>query len=239
MVELAGGCVCCSLLGEFEAALNDIIQTVAPENIVLEATGVAEPEGLVFDIERNVPVVRLDGVISVMDADGLRKYPSLGHSTRVQIKSSDLLLLNKIDLVSETDLPTLEGKLRQVNETAPVLRTRRCQVDTDLLFGIGRERKVQPPRHEHQLEFDSFSYSSSFSINRSQFEEFVAGLPSSVYRAKGFIRFLEGTQLFNYVTGRCDFEPFALARTELVFIGKQLASQREAILARLKACELH
>src|ERR671932_748292 len=46
MAELAGGCVCCSLLGEFEAAVNEIIETAQPERIVVETTGVAEPEAL-------------------------------------------------------------------------------------------------------------------------------------------------------------------------------------------------
>lgn len=237
VAELAGGCVCCSLLGEFEAAVNELIETVAPENMVLEATGVAEPGALAFDIEQNLPQVRLDGVISVMDADGLLKYPSLGHTTRVQIESADLLLLNKVDLVSERDLPRLESKLRQVNETAPILRTRRCMVDTDLLFGLGREKEVRPTPPRHQLEFDSFGYRSPATLNREQFEQFVASLAPAVYRAKGFIRFPEGPLLFNYVAGRWEFEPFARDGTELVFIGQQLAPKREAILAQLKACE--
>src|ERR1700731_4252753 len=55
LVELAGGCVCCSLIGEFEAAVNEIIEIAAPSNIVLETTGVAEPEALVFDIEERLP----------------------------------------------------------------------------------------------------------------------------------------------------------------------------------------
>ena len=44
IAELGGGCVCCSLLGEFEAAVNEIIEKVAPEMIVVETTGLAEPE---------------------------------------------------------------------------------------------------------------------------------------------------------------------------------------------------
>src|SRR6266446_8642661 len=63
IAELAGGCVCCSLLGEFEAAVNELIDRVDPEQIVLETTGVAEPGALTFDIEENLPRVRLDGVI--------------------------------------------------------------------------------------------------------------------------------------------------------------------------------
>ena len=49
--ELGGGCVCCSLLGEFEAAVTEILEKVAPEIIVVETTGLAEPEALVFNIQ--------------------------------------------------------------------------------------------------------------------------------------------------------------------------------------------
>jgi len=51
------GCVCCSLLGEFEAAVDEIIATVNPDHIVVETTGVAEPDALVFDIQESLPQV--------------------------------------------------------------------------------------------------------------------------------------------------------------------------------------
>src|SRR2546430_12441261 len=99
IAELGGGCVCCSLLGEFEAAVNEIIEKIAPERIVVETTGLAEPEALVFNIQEALPQCRLDGVVSVIDADMLIRFPELGHTTRLQIEGADILLLNKIDLV--------------------------------------------------------------------------------------------------------------------------------------------
>ena len=53
IAELGGGCVCCSLLGEFEMAVTEIIEKIAPEIIVVETTGLAEPETLVFWTEHN------------------------------------------------------------------------------------------------------------------------------------------------------------------------------------------
>jgi G3E family GTPase len=91
IAELGGGCVCCSLLGEFEAAIGEIIEKVAPDKIVVETTGLAEPEALVFNIQEALPQCRLDGVISVIDADMLVRFPELGHTTRLQIEADILL----------------------------------------------------------------------------------------------------------------------------------------------------
>ncbi|WP_444980548.1 CobW family GTP-binding protein [Microseira wollei] len=236
MADLGGGCVCCSLLGEFEAAVNEIIDSVAPDYIIVETTGVAEPDALVFDIQESLPTVRLDGVVTVMDADSIIKYPSIGHTTRIQIAAADTILLNKADLVSESELEQIEAKLRSINEIATILPTIRCKVDSDLLFGIGRER-VQPlPHHVHQPEFESFSYTSSANFNRDCFDDFVASLGTDVYRAKGFIRFEDRIYLFNFVAGRWELEPFEQDATELVFIGKQLLPKRAEIIERLKLC---
>jgi G3E family GTPase len=237
MADLGGGCVCCSLVGEFEAAVNEIIDTVDPDHIVVETTGVAEPDALAFDIQESLPNVRLDGVVTVIDADAMVKYPSVGHTMRMQIEAADTIILNKVDLVSESELNAIADKLHSLNEIASILRTKRGQVDTDLLFGIARERVEAQPHHVHQPEFDSFSYTSGATFDRQCFEEFADRLSTDVYRAKGFIRFTEGIFLFNFVAGRWDFEPFEQEGTQLVFIGKQLNERKEEILGRLKSCE--
>lgn len=237
MADLGGGCVCCSLLGEFEAAVYEIIDTVDPDRIVVETTGVAEPDALVFDIQESLTRVRLDGVVTLVDADAMVKYPSVGHTTRMQIEAADTILLNKIDLVSENDLAAIAEKLRSLNDVASIIRTQRGKVDPELLFGIGRERVQAPPHHVHQPEFDSFGYKTPATCDHLCFEEFADSLVTNVYRAKGFVRFPEGTYLFNFVAGRWELEPFAQEGTELVFIGKQVSTRKEEILSRLKLCE--
>ncbi|BAY45522.1 putative GTPase [Scytonema sp. HK-05] len=237
MADLGGGCVCCSLLGEFEAAVNEIIDTVDPDQMVVETTGVAEPDALVFDIQESLQRVRLDGVVTVIDADAMVKYPSVGHTTRIQIEAADTILLNKVDLVSESELQAIEKKLNSINEIASILHSVRGKVDPDLLFGIGRDRVQPPPHHVHQPEFDSFSYTTSATLNRQCFAEFADSLETDVYRAKGFVRFSEGIYLFNFVAGRWELEPFEQEATELVFIGKQLSERKAEIIGLLKKCE--
>jgi G3E family GTPase len=238
IAELDGGCVCCSLLGEFEATVKEVIDKVDPEMIVVETTGVAEPDALVFDIQETLPQTRLDGVITVADADALIKYPQLGYTTRMQIEAADTILLNKVDLVSSGELGQIQGKLHRLNEAAPILPTKRCQVDPDLLFGIARQGKMRRPAHIHQPAFESFSYTTGALLQRRCFEKFADHLSSRVYRAKGFVRFPEGTHLFNWVAGRWELEPFREEKTALVFIGQNLKSQGSAILDQLRNCEL-
>jgi len=239
IAELGGGCVCCSLLGEFEAAVNEIIEKIAPEIIIVETTGLAEPEALVFNIQEALPQCRLDGVVSVIDADMLVRFPELGHTTRLQIEGADILLLNKIDLVEPAQIGLLETKLHKINATATIIRTERCRSDPELLFGVPkpREKKVAQPKHEHQLEFESFTFRSDKTFSRDCFERFAQDLPATVTRAKGFVRLSDDAHLFNFVAGRWELEPFESAETQLVFIGKKIATEKERIVAVLRECE--
>ena len=239
IAELGGGCVCCSLLGEFEAAVTEIIKKVAPEIIIVETTGLAEPEALVFNIQEALPQCRLDGVISVIDADMLVRFPELGHTTRLQIEGADILLLNKIDLVDAKQIEPLETKLRKISPSAAIIRTERCRIDPELLFGIpqSREKKIAPPQHEHQPEFESFTITSDNLFSRDCFEHFADTLPANVIRAKGFVRFPDSVHLFNFVAGRWELEPFESQETQLVFIGKAVAAQKSVIVDALKKCE--
>jgi G3E family GTPase len=236
IAELGGGCVCCSLLGEFEAAVNEIIEKIAPERIVVETTGLAEPEALVFNIQEALPKCWLDGVVSVIDADMLIRFPEIGHTTRLQIEGADILLLNKIDLVEAAHIEPLKIKLREINPTAAIIRTERCRIDAELFFGGGHDKKVARPDHQHQAEFESFTFISQKIFSRSCFEGFANNLSASVFRAKGFIRFADGGKLFNLVAGRWELERFETAETQLVFIGRKIAREKEAILRALEAC---
>ena len=184
-----------------------------------------------------MPQCRLDGVVRVIDDDMLVRFPQLGHTTRLQIEGADILLLNKIDLIEQRQIEFLEMKPREINPTAAIVRTERCRIDPELLFGIGRERKVMPPEHKHQPEFESFTFTSDETFSRNCFEQFADGLPKSVYRAKGFVRFGDSSHLFNFVAGRWDLEPFESAETQLVFIGKGVLAEKKAITESLNKCQ--
>ncbi|MEM5786544.1 MAG: GTP-binding protein [Syntrophobacteraceae bacterium] len=238
IVELAGGCVCCSMTGEFEAAVREIMEKTAPELILVEATGVAESDALVFEVEDNLPEVRLDSVICIIDADVSVRHPQIGYTSRTQISSADLILINKVDLVTGVEAEQVTEQARKYNDHAFVIRTVNCEVDIRILFGLNPGGTRPHTKAIGSLEkIQSFSWESPRLLNREKFESFVRGLPQQVYRSKGFVRFPDGSRLFNYVAGRADFEPFSAETARLVFIGRNLDACRDEILEQLRNCE--
>jgi G3E family GTPase len=238
IVELAGGCVCCSMTGEFEAAVREIIEKIAPEMIVVEATGVAEADALVFEIEDNLPEVRLDAVICLVDAYLSIRHPHVGYTARTQIESADVVLINKVDLVTTDEVKEVEAQIRRFNETAVMFKTMGCDIDTNLLFGIDVARHPTGISHHGEAHFESFTFTTDAKLDEEKFRDLISNLPLSIYRAKGFVLLDGNSFLFNYVVGRADLEEMEADTTQLVFIGRNMEAERETILERLKECEV-
>ncbi len=232
IAELTGGCVCCSISGEFEAAVREIIERTRPEHIVVETTGVVDPESLVYDVLENMDYMRLDSVVCIVDSDGLARYPEIGMTSRKQIEMADIILLNKSDIVTKEQLAAVEEKVRGANSKALIRETVRCNVPVSLLFGVFAEKEAE--KHGHDTEgVESFALTSRKIVGRSLFEDFVSSM-KNIFRAKGFVNFGDGTYLFNYVNGRSDFEKWRKEETRLVFIGKdtgKVKSEAEKMLS--------
>ncbi len=236
------------MTGEFEAAVREIIETIGPDFIVVEATGVAESDALVFEVEDNLSQARLDSVVCIVDAYLGIRHPHIGYTSRTQVASADIILINKVDLVRPAEAETVEARVRKYNNRAVFLRTVNCSVDTNLLFGQtpgavgpparfaatsgGGRGSISTARQPH-----SFTWATEKTLDRAKFDELVRELPQALIRAKGFVRFEDGGRLFNYVAGRADFEEFNVDRTELVFIGHNLDRLRLEIENRLRGCE--
>ncbi len=245
MVELAGGCVCCSLTGEFDAAVREVIAKVRPDHIVLETTGVAEPDALAIDVQENLSEVRLDAVVTVVDADAFMRFPTLGHTGRVQIELADILLINKTDLVAEQQLHDIRQRLEEINDRATILEASHGQVEPSLLLDVrAGPRETAKLMHQHAPHTPAVQavvIESNRPIEEERFNEFVAGISPQVYRAKGFVVFSDGrTMLFNYVAGRHDLEEWESQRknTQIVCIGTNVEGEvHETLQDALSACE--
>jgi G3E family GTPase len=239
LIELPGGCVCCSLAGEFAQAVEELIAGADPELILVETTGVAEADALVLDIEENLPQVRLEAVVVVVDADACCRFPELGYAERSQIGVADLLLLNKADLVTPEQRAQVAARLRQVNPRAALVETCFGVLDFRLLAGPRPARPAPPaPGAHHAPPVESFAWEAPPDLSRRRFAAAVGAWPAQVYRAKGFVRLDGELCLFNYVAGRWQAEPAGQGRLGLVFIGPGVAGRREELIAGLEGCSL-
>jgi len=238
IVEISGGCVCCSLTNEFETAVREVVERIRPEGILVEATGAAETDSLVFRVQETLPEVRLDSVICVVDAYLSSRHPYVGYAARTQLQSADIILVNKIDLVTTQEVREVEAQIRRWNNTAFFFKTVGCDVDLKLLFGLDMERRTMVQSCRGEPSFQSFSYATEAPLDERMFRQMLPTLPASVFRAKGLIRFETESFLFNYVVGRADFESFPAERTHLVFIGRELERDRDSILRQLSSCEM-
>ena len=256
MVEFNNGCVCCTIDDyRFAIAVQQITQETKPDLLILETTGLADPNPVV-DRLKTASVAR-DSVITMVDAATFLTLSAEHEVLDAQVKAADFLVLNKIDLVTARARQKVEKRLRRLNRRALLLQASYGQVQTDLLFSTGvstyRARlqtagqtdSAQAAHHTHgQDGIQAFSYETRAPVDLYAFERFLQKLPSNVYRAKGLLQLTRGAfpHVFNFTCGRFDFHPLApeLARqfpTQGVFIGKDIHAYKDDIIGRFRACE--
>ncbi|KAJ7163357.1 CobW domain-containing protein [Mycena filopes] len=169
-LELANGCLCCSIKDTGIAAIEKLMQRKgAFDHILLETTGLADPGPIASLFWRNEEYasglgrdITLDGVICVVDAvfgpqqmEEDHASDTVGESLR-QIAGADILLLNKIDLASPGSVDTTAALLRGVNPAAPIYRTARAEIEVGRLLGVHAYAAAPafPPPHEHNHEHE-------------------------------------------------------------------------------------
>ena len=103
IVNLANGCVCCNIRDDLAAAVTDLMaRPEQPEYILLEASGVADPSGiaLTFMDDGMRDRIRLDSIMCVVDAEQIFAAPEMMELKLRQVAFADMLVLNKVDLVT-------------------------------------------------------------------------------------------------------------------------------------------
>ncbi|KAI0916981.1 hypothetical protein AcW1_007707 [Taiwanofungus camphoratus] len=149
-LELANGCLCCSIKDSGIAAIEKLMQRKgAFDYILLETTGLADPGPIASMFWQNEEFamglgrdIHLDGVVCVVDAVFGRKQmeedhsdDGIGESLR-QIAGADVILLNKVDLVPLAEIESTEDVIRKVNPAASVYRTVKGYIDLKRIMGI-------------------------------------------------------------------------------------------------------
>jgi G3E family GTPase len=247
MIELTGGCICCALGSEFLLAVEELIDVVAPDLILIETTGLAEPASMVRQIRAaDLP---LDSVVAVADAVNLPEALGRSPVAAWQLRAADFVVLAKTDLASPAG--RAEALVRQHNPRAAIFPARNGDLDWRLVFGTaatlgGRLAAELPPLPDH-LAADGFVarvWRGERPVDRARFELALKAMPPALYRLKGHVYFGDAPwpALVNYVCGRAEisttrFRTPPAHRNELALIGP-LGDDAGALLARLDACML-
>ncbi len=253
VVELNSGCICCTIDDyRFDLAINELIEAVDPSLIVIETTGVADPEPVIYRVKQ--AGLALDAVTTVVDCANFERAVRESEVAGAQVRAADFLVMSKLDLIDARARKKLERRLGRLNGRAALLEADHGRLDSDLPFGVSARRrrqtlegasarvKVARAGHLESDGMDVFSCESELYMDQREFERFLDRLPEGVYRAKGFVR-LAGNAwscLFNFTCGRYELSWVKLGgepvNSQAVFIGPGIGVHRERIEREFSAC---
>ena len=197
VIELANGCICCTVADDFIPTMSKLLgRTAPPEHIVIETSGLALPQPLVraFNWPEIKSRVTVDGVITVVDGAALAEGrfadderaiaaqraadPNLDHDNPIeelfedQLTCADMVLVNKSDLLGRAGIERVKADLQnRLRPGTRLIATENGRVDISVLLGLGAEAEIgieqRPSRHE--LEGDG-------EHDHDDFESFVVPL---------------------------------------------------------------
>ena len=210
-VELEGGCVCCQLTNELLETLQNLWETIRPDRVVVETSGVALPFETLMTFWRE-PLTEWVGeslAVVVANAEQVAESRDLEGTFEQQVSSADIVVVNKVDLVSKASLPRVENHLQEMAPDAPFIRSIQGKIDTTVVFPPTRalsnssKRKGQPEIVPHTHEaFEALELSFSPHITPEQLLEELQ--PLNALRIKGIANTSEGPKLVQGVGPRID-----------------------------------
>ncbi len=120
--ELASGCICCTLGPDLLVTVKEIEENIAPDLIIIEPTGLADPDAIVQCMDYYAgkrPSIRSAVIIDAARFQVIMK--ALERPLTAQVRTADLIIINKMDTVDEAALREIEKALRTINPTKPII----------------------------------------------------------------------------------------------------------------------
>jgi G3E family GTPase len=205
MVSLTNGCICCGIGGDYIAALAGLRDLPRPpEHVVVEASGVADPGALA--VYGDLPGFRQDAAIVVADAETVRERAGddlMGRQILGQLRSADLLVLNKTDLVDADALAETRAWLRDIaGPSTAIVDASFGEVPIGVLLGAhdgppapARARNGHAHDHDHHARdhpgFETWSWTGEAPVSGTGLVEALKALPDGIVRAKGLLHLQE------------------------------------------------
>ena len=166
--EMSSGCICCSLVGDFNKALKDVHEQFHPDRILIEPSGVGKLSDVIVAVEntvKDVPDMKLNSFVTVADATKVKIYmKNFGEFYNNQIESAGTIILSRTQRLSQEKLEAAVALLREKNPNAVILTTPWDQLDgmtilsaiekvslaDELLAHMRAEHEADEAEHEHE-----------------------------------------------------------------------------------------
>ncbi len=225
-IELPSGCVCCTLKFDLISSIEKIRETFAPEHLLIEPSGIASPSGVLEALETlKVNPVTVVGIVDATEFLELNHEDAFGRFFEDQITNSDVVLVNKTDLV-ESDIAerTVEA-IEQINPNAIIFSTVNC-IMSSTLPDVSGARIID--RNAPHFHFDTVSLKLSNSLDHEWlsdfFQDMSIGKYGDIVRAKALVNTLQGPYQFDLAFMNIKSIPFekAVTGSRLVIIGKDI-----------------
>ena len=145
--EMNQGCICCSLVGDFETSLKEVIETYKPDRILIEPSGVGKLSDIlsaVKTVSANLPV-HLDGAVTVVDSTKAKLYnKNFGEFFDDQIRYATSIVLSRTDIATEEKVEEAIRIVRALNPKANLITTAIKELSGEkLLEIIGQEENLE------------------------------------------------------------------------------------------------
>ncbi len=210
--ELANGCICCSLNNDFQKTLLDLLNGPWDINhLLIETTGIADPDTIIKPFFSS-PFIRihfeLDSVIGLADAKNLDETLDEHPEVRKQLSLSDIVLLNKTDIVEKEYVDTLSGMMTAINPAARIFPVTYSDISSiDILDTFCYSDKSI---EKTTLSYDSLKIVKAEVNNKDSFVELRSNDHIHDIKTEGFI-----------IPGSLDYDKFMFwMRNYIFFNGK-------------------
>jgi G3E family GTPase len=246
--EMNNGCICCTVRGDLIRIIEGLMKRKGKfDAIIVETTGLADPAPVAqtFFVDQDVADrAKLDAVVTVADAKWLTERLKDAPEAKNQIAFADVILLNKVDLVTPEQLDEVEARIRAINPQARIHRTQNCAIpinevlDRDA-FDLDRIMEVEPEfleeghHHHHDEDMLSFSFRAG-EVDPDKFMPWISDLTQregpNILRCKGIVAFPQEPKRFVFqgvhmiLDGDLsrEWRPDEKRESRVVFIGRAL-----------------
>ncbi|MCG7345248.1 GTP-binding protein [Sporosarcina sp. ACRSL] len=234
--ELLNGCICCSGSEKTESQLQGLLEENDDIDVILiETTGAAHPVEALDAVYSPLFAERLKikGIVTVADARRWLERDKMSPQVRSlfmeQIRHAHILLVNKTDLLTESELATVSMELANFNSTAPIIQTTNAHISFSVIEST-LEDVINPTRKSivsgRNLPLSSKLITFEEPVDQDEFEDWVKSLPDTVYRMKGYVpvKGVKNPYLFQFAYGMVNWLPeYVKMEPRLVIIGEGIS----------------